>query len=269
MGKINKLVKGIKMLLQQPALINKIIDAEDFHKNEVVEKYKLIHGLKEISFFDVLNDNKITLNNFAFLDGGSLPTDLSFIQLIAGKINAEKYFEIGTWRGESVTAARQIVEKCTTFNLSEKQMRERKWDEKYIALHGYFSKKDASIIHLEGDSRNFDFTPYYNQQDLIFIDGDHHFDSVVNDTKIAFNLLKKDKGAIIWHDYAHSPEDVRWNVLHAILEGTPNEFKHRLVAVSNTMCCAFLPFELPQKERIFPKTPQHYFTVEISSNKQL
>ena len=114
--------------------------------------------------------------------------------------------------------------------------RVRNWNEKYIDLHGYFSKKDSSIIHLEGDSRYFDFNDFYNKQDLVFIDGDHHFDSVVNDTKIAFKLIKKEKGAIIWHDYAHTPEDVRWNVLNAILEGTPKEYKTSLVAVSNTMC---------------------------------
>lgn len=267
MGKINKLLKGIKMLVQQPALINEIIDNEDFHKKEVIKNYGLNNGLKEISFFDLLNDNKVTINNFAFLDGGSLPTDLSLIQLIAKKINAKNYFEIGTWRGESVTAARQIVDNCITFNLSKKQMQERNWNEKYIDLHGYFSKKDSSIIHLEGDSRNFDFNDFYNKQDLVFIDGDHHFESVVNDTKIAFKLVKKETGAIIWHDYAHTPEDVRWNVLNAILEGTPKEYKNRLVAISNTMCCAFLPFDLPKYEREFPKTPNQFFTVEISSNK--
>jgi hypothetical protein len=267
MRKVSKLFKGIKMLIQQPSLINEILDAEDFHKNEVVKKYNLIKGLKEINFFDLLKDEKVKLNNFAFLDGGSLPTDLILIQLIAKKIKAETYFEIGTWRGESVTAARQIVDNCTTFNLSQQQMRDRKWDEKYISLHGYFSKKDKSIIHLEGDSRNFDFKEFYGKQDLVFIDGDHHFDSVVNDTKVAFNLIKKNSGAIIWHDYAHSPEDVRFNVLHAILEGTPKKYLDKLVAVSNTMCCAFLPFNLPKNNRIFPKVPNQYFSIEISSNK--
>jgi hypothetical protein len=267
MGKLSKLIKGLKMLVQQPALINEIIDAEDFHKLEVIKKYKLVKGLPEINFFDLLNNQKILLKNFAFLDGGSLPTDLALIQLIGKKINATSYFEIGTWRGESVTAARQVIENCTTFNLSKKQMQARNWNENYIALHGYFSKKDSTILHLEGDSRDFDFSPYYGKQDLVFVDGDHHFDSVVNDTKVAFNLVKKNTGAIIWHDYAKSPEDIRFNVLHAILEGTPDQLKSKLVAVSNTMCCAYMPFNLPTRDRFYPATPNQYFNIEISSKQ--
>jgi predicted O-methyltransferase YrrM len=268
MGKINKLINGLKMLINNPALLNLIIDDEDFHKKEIIKKYKLESGLNEINFFDLLNDKKIEINKFAFLDGGSLPTDLSLIQLIALKINAENYFEIGTWRGESVCAARQIVKNCTTFNLSKLQMQERNWNQQYIDLHGYFSRNDSSIIHLEGDSRKFNFKDYFNSQDLVFIDGDHHFDSVVNDTKVAFQLIKKNKGAIIWHDYAHSPENVRWNVLHAIIEGTPKEFRNNLVAVSNTLCCAFLPFYLETTKRNYPKIPKQFFSIELTSNAQ-
>ena len=47
MGKINKLLKGIKMLIQQPALINEIINAEDFHKKQVIKEYNLINGVRK------------------------------------------------------------------------------------------------------------------------------------------------------------------------------------------------------------------------------
>jgi hypothetical protein len=39
--------------------------------------------------------------------------------------------------------------------------------------------------------------------DLIFVDADHRFESVVNDTQVAMSLLAKD-GVIVWHDYQHT-----------------------------------------------------------------
>lgn len=36
--------------------------------------------------------------------------------------------------------------------------------------------------------------------DFIFVDADHRFESVVNDTKVALSLLSEN-GVIIWHDY--------------------------------------------------------------------
>lgn len=37
--------------------------------------------------------------------------------------------------------------------------------------------------------------------DLVFVDANHDFDSVVNDTQVAFKVLG-DSGVILWHDYA-------------------------------------------------------------------
>lgn len=38
--------------------------------------------------------------------------------------------------------------------------------------------------------------------DLIFVDADHDFKSVMNDTTVAFKLLSP-QGVILWHDYVH------------------------------------------------------------------
>jgi len=63
-----------------------------------------------------------------------------------------------------------------------------------------FPEKDK-IIQLYGDTATFDFTPYFNKMDMIFIDGAHSYEYVLNDSKIALKLLKNGKGVIIWHDY--------------------------------------------------------------------
>jgi len=74
---------------------------------------------------------------------------------------------------------------------------------------------------------------------LIFIDGDHHSESIASDTANAFKLLKDENSVIVWHDYGIGTETVRWNVLAGILEGCPADKRNKLYHASNTIC-AFL-----------------------------
>ena len=56
------------------------------------------------------------------------------------------------------------------------------------------------ITQLWGDSATFDFSPYFNTIDFVFIDGAHSEDYVKSDTKTALQLIKKSGGVIMWHD---------------------------------------------------------------------
>jgi predicted O-methyltransferase YrrM len=60
--------------------------------------------------------------------------------------------------------------------------------------------QQENITQLWGDSASFDFSPYYNSMDFVFIDGAHSEDYVKNDTAIALKLVKKSGGVIMWHD---------------------------------------------------------------------
>jgi predicted O-methyltransferase YrrM len=60
---------------------------------------------------------------------------------------------------------------------------------------------ERKISQLYGDSAAFDFSPYVEKMDFIFIDGSHSYEYVLNDSKICLNLLNKTKGIIVWHDY--------------------------------------------------------------------
>jgi hypothetical protein len=57
------------------------------------------------------------------------------------------------------------------------------------------------ITQLFEDAYNFDPKPLAKKFDFIFIDGDHSYEGVENDTLKAFKLLKPG-GVIMWHDYA-------------------------------------------------------------------
>lgn len=61
------------------------------------------------------------------------------------------------------------------------------------------------ITQLYGDSATFDYEPYNNTIDYVFVDGAHSYDYVVNDTLIALKLLRNGRGVILWHDYDVAP----------------------------------------------------------------
>jgi predicted O-methyltransferase YrrM len=58
----------------------------------------------------------------------------------------------------------------------------------------------AKITQLLGDSRTFDYRPYYGTMDFIFIDANHTYEGVASDTAHAFRMLRPG-GTIIWDDY--------------------------------------------------------------------
>ena len=242
MSKISKLIKGITTLVAKPYMINKIIDNEDVHMEACHKTYpQFKSGLPIIDFRAVVPDASIEINPFAFMDGGSLVTDIALLKSLAGKKNDCQYFEIGTWRGESVANVAAYAKDCFTLNLSEQDLYNLGLNELIIKEQDSFSKNLNNVTHLKGNSLNFDFSPYHKKMDLVFIDGDHHYDAVKKDTEKAFKLLKDNESIMVWHDYAFNPERVRWDVFRGILDGTPAELRKNLYQVSNTMCAIYYP----------------------------
>ena len=90
-------------------------------------------------------------------------------------------------------------------------------------MHRFFSKDIPNITHLQADSQTFNFSSLQKKFDVIFLDGDHHTESIVKDTQNAFQLLKDDNSIIVWHDYGLGTETTRFNVLAGILDGCPPE----------------------------------------------
>jgi predicted O-methyltransferase YrrM len=60
------------------------------------------------------------------------------------------------------------------------------------------------ITQLWGDSATFDFSPYEDTIDLIYIDGAHTYQYVQSDTVNALRMLSS-TGTIVWDDYATAP----------------------------------------------------------------
>jgi len=262
MSKISKLFKTILLIIKQPSLINYVLDADEVWNNYLVKNHKKT-VLPVIDFNEVLSNFDKTLDTFTFLGGGSLPTDIILLKGLANKINDCSYFEIGTWRGESVVNVAQTAKECYTLNLSKEEMLSMKLPKKYADLHGFFSKDKENIKHLFGNSLTFDYKGLKKKFDLIFIDGNHTYDFVKSDTINVFKHLIHEDTIIIWHDYAYNPEKVRPEVFAGILDGVPKELHKNLYHVSNTMTAIYTKKQFKTSEFENIATPKRAFKVLV------
>lgn len=265
MKKIKKTVKAIIEIIKNPWLLNIVLSNDTVWDNYLIKNHDLRHGLPVLDINDICPDFSETLDCFAFLDGGSLPTDIALLKALSKKFEACKYFEIGTWRGESVINVAESAAECYTLNLSEEELLSLGFEQQYASLHAFFSKGKENIKHLTGNSMNYDFAGLNQKFDLIFIDGNHNFEFVKNDTEKIFEHLIHDKSIIVWHDYAYNPEKLRPEVLSAILDGTPAHFRKHLYHVSNTMCAVFCRGDFSTSTLSAPSTPNKIFKLMIEN----
>jgi predicted O-methyltransferase YrrM len=183
--------------------------------------------LPVITWDSIIADQPIQLTELEE-EPGNLP--VNELALIAGIILREKpqgIFEIGTFDGRTtINMALNSPEDCKVFTLDLPKEMASETRFKISARHLPLIEKDVSgerflnktakefpakkkITQLLGDSGKFDFSPYYNSMDFIFIDGSHDYDYVLNDSEIAFNLLRNGKGIILWHDYRVGMEVIK------------------------------------------------------------
>ncbi len=59
------------------------------------------------------------------------------------------------------------------------------------------------ITQIYDDSKTLDTAPYFKKMNFIFVDANHDYEFVVNDTAKAFEMLAPG-GMIVWHDYTRA-----------------------------------------------------------------
>jgi len=267
MNKLKKLFKTLSLIIKQPSLVNYILNADEVWDKFVAKKYPNKTTLPVIEIDELIPDFNETLNTFTFLGGGSLPTDIILLKALANQIDNCAYFEIGTWRGESVVNVAETAKECFTLNLSKEEMLTMNMPKEYADLHGFFSKDKMNIKHLFGNSLNFDYKGLNKKFDLIFIDGNHTYDFVKSDTQNIFKHLIHDDSIVVWHDYAYHPEKVRSEILVGILDGVPKEFHNNLYHVSNSMSAIFTKKQLKTSNFKRISTPNKVFKVNVKVKK--
>lgn len=135
--------------------------------------------------------------------------DLLLLKLVA-LLRPRAIFEIGTHRGTRTALFASQAEGATiytldlppTAELSDAVTDRHMIQESKSVLGSRFrgTHWESQITQLFGDSASFDFAPYRDQMDLVYVDGSHSPDYVVSDTRNAMEMLRPG-GVLVWDDY--------------------------------------------------------------------
>lgn len=265
MSILRKLFKATGLLIRNPWKLNLILNQNEEWQKSVLQKYH-IESLNVLPLSHFMKE-EVCIEPYSYLDGGSMPTDLALLKLLAGEIRDCSYFEIGTWRGESVAAVSDSARICYTLNLPDDELKAYNPDPDFLKSQRMYSGKLPNVRHISCNSATFDFKSPGMKFDLVFIDGDHHYQSVVNDSRNVLEYLIHDHSVIVWHDYAWNPEMIRYETFAAILDACPPELHRHLYHVENTNC-AVLYRKDGLKSHPFKKyaVPDHSFSVKLKIN---
>jgi predicted O-methyltransferase YrrM len=142
--------------------------------------------------------------------------ELAYLAMITRYLDPDVVFEIGTFRGRTaLNFACNLASRGRVYTLDlppDESLTELgdipDADARITSLvQGHVGElyrghsRAAQIHQLFGDSASFDFQPYYDSVDLVFVDGAHSYAYATRDTENALKILRPSGGVIVWHDY--------------------------------------------------------------------
>lgn len=139
------------------------------------------------------------------------PLEQYSVAAIAAARQPQNIFEIGTFDGStSLLLARTVpIAHVYSLNLAAEDIKSKGGREAQSrATESFRSAPEGNrITQLFGDSRVFDFGPYYDRMDLVIVDGGHKSDCVIPDTENALRMVAPG-GMVVWDDYSPRYPDV-------------------------------------------------------------
>jgi hypothetical protein len=132
-------------------------------------------------------------------------------------VNAKRIFEFGTFMGSTtLNLALNAPDDAEIFSLdlgaedvsglqqdpSDALLTQMHIEEPRLEFEN--TPVDQKITRLIGNSRVFDYSPWEDSIDIVFIDGGHDYTTVKSDTENALKIIRREAPAcIFWHDYGH------------------------------------------------------------------
>lgn len=176
--------------------------SEDLEFNKIKSESKIIDVHAAELFGLDIEKTQIFFGSIDEQTGKNNQAEQAFVAAISKFINAKNIFEFGTYMGRTTYNFAKISPhvKVTTIDLP-KEYKSDTWPHLGNVFRG--TKENEKITQVLTDSFKFNEIKYKNKMDFIWIDGDHSYEGVKNDTEKAFNMLKKN-GIIMWHDYGPS-----------------------------------------------------------------
>lgn len=207
-------------------------------RNEIKEE--LSHRVIDLGKFLQGGFSEIYLKELTFQGGGSGVLDYAFLKKLAEVFNCKEYMEIGTHIGESINIMSECCEKLYSVSLPIDAINSSRSACKYYGRPDFSDRLAYSdkIRHFYVDSKQFDFSSFGSKIDLYFIDGDHSYEGVYQDTKNIFEVKKED-AIVVWHDFFYG-----WNyneeVICAVKNVLQDDFENVYIT-NNNMCGIYIP----------------------------
>jgi predicted O-methyltransferase YrrM len=209
-------------------------------------------GKVDLAFLIGGRDEPIRLEELTHVDGNVSVLELVAIATLVRRYEPENIFEIGTFDGRTtLNLALNSSESARVFTLDlpKSEAANAQWaissqDMTYVnkdssGMRFRNTDLERKINLLYGDSAVFDFMPYQNKIDFVFIDGAHSYEYVLNDTRAALKMLRNGTGVILWHDCVpDTPVVTALNELHA---AHPELQNMRVIEGTTLACCVSCP----------------------------
>ena len=214
---ISKIAKFAYLMWYMLKTIIRPGEANEFFGNIYQNVKKNLLKQVEISdLFPGIHETRVTFYKTDWEYGGVDLRELYLLSALVKQSKSQNIFEIGTFKGTTTLHLAVNSEPNTrifTLNLPVSSMpsaesvsfdHKTKFEEEAQTGEKYRGTDVApKIIQLYGDSAVYDFTPFYNRMDFVFVDGSHQYEFVKKDSMNAFKLLKEN-GLILWHDYGRA-----------------------------------------------------------------
>jgi hypothetical protein len=194
-----------------------------------------------------MNERMITLPMPYRRGLGGLSLIESFILIACARlVDAHRFFEFGTFLGRTTlnlamnspedaeiysldldhSALRFVTQDPADTEVTQIHLRTPKFDFTGMTV-------EKKITLLTGNSRTFDFSPWTERIDLVFVDGGHDLATVTDDTANSLRLASQNRpSCILWHDYRSKD----YEPLTGFLDNLSDELD--IFHVEDTMLCA-------------------------------
>lgn len=212
----------------------------DIWKAYVRRNHNLENGLPHRDLEPLLDGEVLDVGPISHLNAGMMANDLGLLRGLARLYDHCTYFEIGRRRSESLGNMASVAEECYALNRPVEETRRKGIRHKYMFMMGSITRAMDNTVLLSGDSRTFDFRALDKKFDIVFINSGQRYERVLHDTRKAFEYLVHAESTVVWHDYSYFPEEIRYEVLAGILDGTGPLDREQLFFVSKTKCAILL-----------------------------
>ncbi|MFY0686968.1 MAG: class I SAM-dependent methyltransferase [Cyclobacteriaceae bacterium] len=248
-------------ILRQPSLLYHVLNNATVFKQQVKDQFPtLANGCPQTtaSLLGISLNQSIT--PYSFLNGTAEIADLALLKGLAAQYASCDYLEIGTWRGESARNMAQCCSRVVSIDLSKEELEKRGYSSDMINAQDHFLDDSIQSIRKPLAKLN---PLELGKFDLVFIDGDHHWQAIQSDTQIVFEHLIHDQSIVVWHDYTSNYLNLDWEVLLGVLKGMDEQLIQQLVHVRNTNCLIYWPGVIDVVNEKNPFRPIDTYQIKI------